>query len=682
MKPEANPLLRAHTSIPFEEIRPLHIRSAVKFHISQGKALLKKILTDPMLTPEEILMKLEELREPLEYVVRVGEHLEAVVANPRLRLANETALRLTSRFESTFKTSPALLRLLERLEELEGDLDPFKQRYRRRLVEELRREGAGLSRRDRLRLKEINEALLLKTTQFARNAQDATQAFSYRAEDPEEVQGIPATILSICVQAAQRRGERGWLFTLAPPIYLSVMRHARNRTLRERLYRASVTRATAPPFDNRHLLSEILDLRKKKAKILGYPSFADFVLEPRMARNSERALDFLYDLTRRAHDRFLEETEELREFFAHHSGEDPGELKPWDLLFYEERLREERFSLSEEMLRPYFPLSRVLEGVMRLAEILYGLKFEEILKGDPLFPSCWHPQVRYFRAYDEEGYLRGGFYLDLHPREGKREGAWMNGLVVGGPLPLGGFHPHTAVICANLTPPHESEPSLLSFTEVQTLFHEFGHLLHHLLSDVPIRFLGGTRVAWDFVELPSQLMESWCWEEKAVPFFSSHWQTGEPLPPETIRTLRKMRGFRAASELMRQCSYGILDLRIHRDYDPQKDGDPVSFSRHLLNRYAPVPLPSDYALVASFHHLFADPVGYAAGYYSYQWSEVLAADLFRRFEREGVLNPNLGRELRRTLLSRGDSQDPEVLFRNFMGRDPDPGALFERLFSS
>jgi oligopeptidase A len=421
-------------------------------------------------------------------------------------------------------------------------------------------------------------------------------------------------------------------------------------------------------------------LRQKKARLLGYPTFADYVLEVRMARSKERVRSFLLDLFERVRTRFQEETEELREFFARKSGLKGEEFMPWDLPFYAERMKEERFLLSEEDLRPYFPLDGVLSGLFSLSQILFDIRIEEVSLARGAI-STWHPDVRVFRVSDSRGYDRGGFYLDLFPRPGKRTGAWMNGLVMGGKDLKGGFRPHVGVICANLTPPGETQPSLLTFSEVETLFHEFGHLLHHLLSDVSLPALGGTRVAWDFVEVPSQFLENFCYEKEVVRLFSRHWIRGDPLPEEWIEILRAQRNFRATSELVRQVSYALLDLELHSEFDPSKE-DPVAFAYKLLSPFSPAPLPPDYAMICTFHHLFDDPVGYAAGYYSYKWSEVLEADLFRQFAREGVLNTRLGIELRETILSRGDSEDPELLFRSLMGRDPDPYALLERIFAT
>jgi oligopeptidase A len=324
------------------------------------------------------------------------------------------------------------------------------------------------------------------------------------------------------------------------------------------------------------------------------------------------------------------------------------------------------------MLRPYFPLERVTEGLFHLVERLFGVRPVE-KSGVPV----WDPAVKYYHLIDRDGALIGAFYADWFPRENKRQGAWMDAFITGGPA-ADGFRPHLGLMCGNMTPPTEGRPSLLTHREVETVFHEFGHLLHHSLSKVEVRSLAGTSVPWDFVELPSQIMENWCWEREALDLFARHWQTGDPLPAELFERMKRARTFRAANAQMRQLSFGIVDLMLYRGYDSQTDGDVISWSRAILNEFSPAPLPEDHAMLNSFTHLFANPVGYAAGYYSYKWAEVLDADAFTRFRTEGIFSSAAGSSFREWILSKGDSQDPSELFRGFLGRDPDPQALFER----
>jgi oligopeptidase A len=317
-------------------------------------------------------------------------------------------------------------------------------------------------------------------------------------------------------------------------------------------------------------------------------------------------------------------------------------------------------------------MERVVAGMFELVGRLYGIRVEEEA-GVPV----WDPAVRYYNIRDEKGEFLGGFYADWHPRENKRGGAWMDALITGGPAP-DGFHPHLGLICGNLTPPVGGKPALLTHREVETIFHEFGHLLHHLLSRVETRSLAGTSVAWDFVELPSQIMENWCWERAALDLFARHYETGEPIPDELFQKMKRARTFRAANAQMRQLGFGFIDLALHTRYDAARDGEVTLYTRAILQEYSPAPLPANHALIAAFTHLFASPVGYGAGYYSYKWAEVLDADAFTRFREQGIFSREVGAAFRGEILSKGDSDDPAALYRRFMGRDPDPNALLVR----
>ncbi len=348
-----------------------------------------------------------------------------------------------------------------------------------------------------------------------------------------------------------------------------------------------------------------------------------------------------------------------------------GRIEPWDIGYLAEKQRQELYDFDEEELRPYFPLDRVVAGMFDIFGRVLGIRVIE-----EQGVAAWDAQVKYYRVEDAgSGRLLGYFYADWFPRENKRGGAWMDAFLTGNPEE---GRPHVGLICGNLTPPTEDAPSLLTHREVETIFHEFGHLLHHTLSLVPVRSLSGTSVPWDFVELPSQIMENWCMEREALDLFARHYQTGEPIPEELFQKMRRARTFRSANAQMRQLGFGAVDLMLHREYDPARDGDVMAYARGILAKFAPAPLPDDYGMIASFTHLFASPVAYGAGYYSYKWAEVLDADAFTRFHSEGVFNERTGRDFRSNILERGDSEEPSELYRKFMGRDPDANALLER----
>jgi oligopeptidase A len=487
------------------------------------------------------------------------------------------------------------------------------------------------------------------------------------------LRGLPPSAVAAARQSAEQRGLAGWRFTLQAPSYTALMTYLDDQSIRERVYRAFTVRATSGAHDNRPLIPRVLELRHEKAQLLGYSNFPDFVLEDRMAHSGARAREFVEDLRRKTERHFERENRELAGFRKEIEGDQAPDLAPWDVAYYAEKQRRALYDFDEEELRPYFPLERVVSGLFDLAARLYGIRVEE----QPGVPA-WDPQVRYYAVYDQDNLFLGGFYADWYPRDNKRGGAWMDALITGGPAP-GAFHPHLGLICGNLTPPVGDTPALLTHREVETIFHEFGHLLHHLLSRVEVRSLGGTNVAWDFVELPSQIMENWCWERGALDLFARHYQTGAAIPEDLYRKMKRARNFRSANGQMRQLGFACADLALHMDYQAARDGDAVTYTRRILEQFTPTPLPPDHAMIAAFSHLFGSPVAYGAGYYSYKWAEVLDADAFTRFRGLGIFSREVGMRFREGILERGNSEDPAELYRRFMGRDPDPNALLERL---
>jgi oligopeptidase A len=443
---------------------------------------------------------------------------------------------------------------------------------------------------------------------------------------------------------------------------MPVMTYLDDAAIRQQMWQAYAVRAAVAPFDNSPLLKKILELRKEKAKLLGFADFADLVLEDRMAHTGAAAQAFLDGLRAKSEPRFREENAELEKFAAR-------KLEPWDVAYWAEKQRAALYDFDEEALRPYLSLERVSHGMFDIFGRLFGIRVEP----EENVPA-WDAAVRSYGVFDAaSGQHLGSFYTDWYPRENKRGGAWMDALITGDPSKN---KPHLGFICGNLTPPVDGKPALLTHREAETIFHEFGHLLHHLLSRVEVRSLSGTSVAWDFVELPSQIMENWCWERESLDLLARHWETGEAIPEDLFQKMKRAKTFRAANAQMRQLGFGIVDLTLHRQWDGSKDV--VKYARDILAPFTAAELPQDYAMIAGFTHLFANPVGYGAGYYSYKWAEVLDADAFTRFRKEGVFNAATGRDYREKILARGDSEDPAVLYRSFMGRDPDPSALLAR----
>ena len=541
------------------------------------------------------------------------------------------------------------------------------KRYLTKTVDSFKRHGAELPPAGKARLKEIDVALTEVTTKFSENVLDSTNAYELLVEDETQLAGLPPAAVAAARVSAESKQKSGWRFTLHGPSYLALMTYLDNATVREQVWRAYNARAAAAPHDNRELLAKILELRREKAQLLGFRDFADLVLDDRMAHTGDTAQKFLDDLRVRTEPRFREENAALESFAGQ-------ALQPWDVGYRAEKQRAALYDFDEEALRPYFSLQNVVGGMFEIFGRIFGIRVQEET-GVPL----WDPEVRCYAIRDAatDDNL-GSFYADWFPRENKRGGAWMDSILTGNPTAANPAErrPHLGLICGNLTPPVDGRPALLTHREAETIFHEFGHLLHHLLSRVEIRSLAGTSVPWDFVELPSQIMENWCWERESLDLFARHWQTGAPLPEDLFQKMKRAKTFRAANTQMRQLGFGIVDLALHRAWDGESDV--VKFARGILVPFAAAPLPEDYAMIAGFTHLFSSPVGYGAGYYSYKWAEVLDADAFTRFRKEGVFSPAVGRDFREKILARGDSEDPALLYRSFMGRDPDPNALLER----
>ena len=542
-------------------------------------------------------------------------------------------------------------------------------RFLKKTIDSFRRHGADLDAAGKKRLSEIDVELSIICTKFGQNVLDATAQFEYVIDNEQALAGLPAAAAAAARQSAEALGVEGWRFTLQQPSYLAILTYLDDSAVREHFYRVYNRRAADT---NTGLLEKILALRREKARLLAFKDFADFALAERMAKSGAKALGFLRDLQAQTVEAFHREIEQLELYRAQPNGE-RRRLDPWEVGYWAEKQRAAEFDFNEEQLRPYFPLESVLNGLFELVQRLYGIAIVET-PGQPV----WHADVKYYQVRDADGRVLGGFYADWFPRETKRGGAWMGAFLTGHAID-GVWRPHVGVMCGNVTPPLADRPALLSHRDVETVFHEFGHLMHHCLSRVEVRSLAGTSVAWDFVELPSQIMENWCWERAALDLFARHWKTGERLPDVLFDKVRRARTFRAASSQMRQLGFATVDLSLHMLYDPARDGSPVEYANRILQEFSTAPLPEGYAMIAAFTHLFADPVGYGAGYYSYKWAEVLDADAFTRFLSQGIFSREVGLEFRRQILERGDSEDPAELFRCFMGRDPDPSALLRRL---
>jgi oligopeptidase A len=684
--PADNPLLTLSDPIPFDRIRGEHVKPAVEALLAEARARLDALAASSgERTYANTMDALEAIGERLELATGVISHLESVATTPELRDAWNAVQPEISELYSSITLSEGVWAAIKAFAATPAAaaLAGPQKRFVTKTVADFKRNGADLDAAGKKRLSDLDVELATLTLKFSQNVLDATNAFELVIEDRDKLAGLPEQAIEAARESAAKKGLTGYRFTLQAPSYLPVLTYLDDAGIREQMYRAYNSRGSSGAFDNRPLVARILELRRERAKILGFTTFADLVLDDRMAKTGGAARRFITTLREKTEPFFARENEELLAFRKELEGAGAKPLMPWDIGYYAEKLRRARFDFDEEALRPYFPLEGVLDGLFQIAQRLYGVKIEP-WQGAPV----WHPSVRAFVVRESDGAVTSAFYVDVAPREEKRDGAWMHGIHTAVPAGHdGGFAPmpsgprmsrHIEVLAGNLTPPLEGRPALLTHREVETMFHEFGHLMHHASSRVPVRSLGGTAVAWDFVELPSQIMENWCWEREALDLFARHYQSGATIPEDMLARMRAARTFRAANAMMRQLGFAEVDLALHMDYQPEQHGDVIAWSRAILQRFSAAPFPDDHAMIASFTHLFASSVGYAAGYYSYKWAEVLDADAFSRFKREGIFDEGVGRAFRAGILARGDSEDPMDLYRGFMGREPTIDALLER----
>ncbi|WP_261663638.1 M3 family metallopeptidase [Deinococcus sp. Marseille-Q6407] len=672
-----NPLLDIKFQIPFDQLKPEHAKPAIDTLLEQTRAALQQLSQAGEGDYAGFTDELDRLTRELDTARSVVSHMDSVMATDEWRAAEEAILPGVTEFYTSLGLDAGLWQALKAYAATPAaqELDPVRARFLKLTMDEFRRGGADLPDDQKARLQQLNTELAQTTNQFSKNVLDSIAAYELYVP-AERLAGVPQRVQDATRADAEARGKEGHRLTLHAPTLQPLLVYADDRELRRELWQANTLVGQQPGRDNRPLIRRILQLRRERAELLGYRNFADLVLEDRMAGSGQAALNFERDLEAKTRPAWERENAELEAYYRSRAGADAPALEHWDIPYWAEKQRQEKYDFDEEELRPYFELSSVLSGLFEIVHRVYGITVKEAQA------PGWHPDVRYYDIFAEGGEHIASFYTDWFPRDTKRGGAWMNAFVTGGPDidAQGGqiFSPHLGLMCGNMTPPGKDTPALLSLREVETVFHEFGHLLHHALSRVEVRSLSGTNVAWDFVELPSQLMENWVWQREALDLFARHYQTGERIPDDLFRKMLAARNYRAANLAMRQYSFGLTDLSLHVEYDPGSEQDPVAYARETMQRFHDLPLPENYAMVAQFGHLFADPVGYGAGYYSYKWAEVLDADAFSRFEQEGIFNRDTGREFVDRLLGQGGSADPAVLYRNFMGRDPDPEALLRR----
>ncbi|CAI1960701.1 Oligopeptidase A [Serratia marcescens] len=670
-----NPLLTPFSLPPFSAIRPEDIVPAVQSALADCRAAVERVVAQPgPFTWDNLCQPLAESDDRLSRIWSPIGHLNSVKNSPELRAAYEQALPLLSEYGTWVGQHEGLYQAYRSLKE--GAAFEALSVPQRKAVDNALRDfelsGIGLSADKQQRYGEIVARLSELGSTYSNNVLDATMGWSKLITDEAELSGLPESALAQAQAMAQAKEQDGWLLTLDMPSYLPVLTYADNRALREEMYRAFATRASdqgpnAGKWDNSEVMAETLALRHELAQLLGFATYADKSLATKMAESPEQVIGFLSDLAKRARPQAEQELAQLRAFAKQHYGVD--ELDAWDITYYGEKQKQHLFSISDEQLRPYFPEQRVVEGLFEVVKRIYGITAKE--RKDV---ETWHPDVRFFELFDADGELRGSFYLDLYARENKRGGAWMDDCVGSLRKADGTLQKPVAYLTCNFNRPLGDQPALFTHNEVTTLFHEFGHGLHHMLTQIDTAGVSGINgVPWDAVELPSQFMENWCWEPEALAFISGHYQSGEPLPKAMLDKLLAAKNYQAALFILRQLEFGLFDFRMHFEYSPEKGAQILPTLAEVKKMVAVVPSPSWGRFPHAFSHIFAG--GYAAGYYSYLWAEVLSADAYSRFEEEGIFNAETGKSFLDNILSRGGSEEPMALFKRFRGREPQLDAM-------
>jgi oligopeptidase A len=662
----------AEINLPaFSSIRIANVEPVLRELLDAHRAQLAALLVQPEPSWDSLVVPLEEMHHRLARTWSPVSHMNGVVNSDELRAAYNACLPLLTAWHTELAQNERLYRAYETILANEGNrLSAGQRKLLQNALRDFRLAGVALPAEQKSEFKALVEQLATLQSKFDENVLDATNAWSRHVTQESEIAGLPQPIVERARAAAQTRQLEGWFFTLDAPNYQAVMMHAENETLRREFYQGWVTRAsdqgaTDGRWDNTQLMAQILDLRHKVALLVGYPNYAEYSLATKMASSVEEVRSFLEQLARQSRPVAGREYDDLTHFAGR-------KLHAWDVAFFAERLKRERLQLSEEELRPYFPLPRVLAGMFAVAEKLYGVRIAERSGVD-----VYHPDARFFDILNADGSQRGGFFVDLYARPKKRGGAWMDECVGRKQLANTASLPVAYLVC-NFMPPHGAQPSLLTHAEVVTMFHEFGHGLHHMLTRVDYPSIAGINgVAWDAVELPSQFMENFAWRAEVLPLISGHVETSEPLPQLELQRLLATRTFQAGMQTVRQLEFALFDLRIHSENAPQSSDAVMRTLADVRAQVAVVHPPAFNRFPHSFQHIFSG--GYAAGYYSYKWAEVLAADAFSAFEEQGIFNADVAGRFLASILEQGGSRDAMEAFVEFRGRKPKIEPLLKQL---
>ncbi len=669
-----NPLLIESPLPLFSKIIPeQHIEAAVKDVLAANRKTLIALLAQNEFNWENLLAPLDDMQDRLSKIWSPISHLHSVLESETLRAAYNSSLPSLTEYQTELMQNENLYHAIQSVANSPAysQLNPSQQKVIANDLRDFKLAGVNLSPQDKQLFGDYQKQLSKLTTEFSENILDATHAWTLHVTDEKDLQGLSGQDIQIAKETAEKKNKTGWMFTLEYPSYSAVIRFLENRELRRQMYEAYVTRASdqgpqADQWDNSLIMENILRIRYELANLLGFKNYAEYSLVTKMAKSPKPVLDFLNNLVDESK---LSAKKELSELLEFAKKDHITEVKAWDLAFYTEKLRQQKYAVSQEELKPYFPADKTLAGLFEVVNKLYGIRITEKTDVD-----VWHPQVKYFLIYDKDNILRGGFYIDLYARDHKRDGAWMDECRIRRRLIDGSIQHPVAYLTCNFTRPIGEHPALLSQDEVETLFHEFGHCLHHILTQIDYPTISGINgVPWDAVEFPSQMMEHWCWEKEGIALISGHYKTGEVLPDELYKKLHAAKTFQSGMHMLRQIEFALFDFRLHLEYDPAQGGRIQTILDEVRVQVAVVKPPAFNRFQHTFSHIFAG--SYAAGYYSYKWSEVLSSDAFSLFEETGAFNPTTGASFMKNILEQGGLPDPMDAFISFRGRGPKIDAL-------
>ena len=666
-----NPLLSNSPLPRFSQIKPEHVLPAIKETLNNCRKTIESVLEQHSeFTWDNLIQPIDEMDEKFSRAWSPVSHLNSVKNSPELREAYEACLPLLSEYSTWVGQHKPLYQAYKQLKDSKHyeNLSKAQKKVIDNALRDFELSGIGLSEDKQKRYGEIVAKLSELSSQYSNNVLDATMGWSKLISNVEDLAGMPESALTAAKEQAKAKDQEGWLLTLDIPSYLPVMTYCDNRDLRFELYQAYNTRASdqgpdAGKWDNTEIIKQILSLRAELAQLLGFTTYADKSLATKMAETTTQVTEFLNDLARKAKPQGEKELADLKRYAYEYFG--ASDIKPWDIAYYSEKQKQHLYTINDEELRPYFPEQRVVNGLFAVVQRIFGITAKQ--RHDV---EVWAPEVKFYDLYDATGELKGSFYLDLYAREHKRGGAWMDDCIGRMRFADGHIQKPVAYLTCNFNRPIGDKPALFTHNEVTTLFHEFGHGLHHMLTEIDVSSVAGINgVPWDAVELPSQFLENWCWQPEALEFISGHYQTGEPLPQQMLEKMLDAKNFQAALFILRQLEFGLFDFKLHSD----KTSDILETLKQVRQQVAVVPTVDWGRFPHAFSHIFAG--GYAAGYYSYLWAEVLSADAFSRFEEEGIFNENTGNAFLDNILSQGGSDEPMTLFKNFRGREPQLEAL-------